>query len=241
MSTENPLGVMPAAEPDAMPPGSTTRFNATDGSRRSADWRVWTVKNANDIYAAARIVAGEIKISLHETGSWQHGFTADGKAKDSLLPGQSRHFTIWQRPGEIVPGWTRAVRIIIPDAALQVRPSPGTQKKPVANILTLPVGDTTIAEIWLESPAAASPPPLMGSQLAGRLRQPDGGIVWVVEQRTTLPWDPHQRFSQEITATRSSALKLKPGWTGEPPMSTCVHDPSSTNPELILWELAVTR
>ena len=68
-------------DPDVICPGGTIRFNVTDGSRRSADWRVWTVKQANDVYAAARLTAGEIKISLHESGSWQHGFVSDERSK----------------------------------------------------------------------------------------------------------------------------------------------------------------
>jgi hypothetical protein len=119
----------PPAVPAALPPDSAVRFNVMDGSRRSAEWRAWTVKNADDVYVAARILGGEIKVSLHQTGSWSHGFTAEGKAKDALPPGQSRHFTIWQKPAEIVPGWTRAVQIIIPDSALQTRPSGRCQVK----------------------------------------------------------------------------------------------------------------
>jgi hypothetical protein len=73
-------------EPAIIPPGGTIRFNASDGTRRSANWRVWTSSNADDVYAAARLTAGEIKVSLHQSGSWQHGFTADGKAAGTLAP-----------------------------------------------------------------------------------------------------------------------------------------------------------
>jgi hypothetical protein len=231
-------------EPAAIQTGGTIRFNVSDGTRRSADWRVWTSSNADDVYAAARLTAGEIKISLHQSGSWQHGFTAAGKAAASLPPGESRHFTIWQRPAEIVPGWTRAVRIIIPDTALQARPAPGTPKKPVTELLTTQSGDATIvtiAEIWLESAANPSSPPLAGSQLAGRLSQPGGGTVWVVGRRTTLPWDPYERFSQMVDSARSDAIKLDPNWTGNPPLSICLHDPAAQNDDLILCELAVTH
>lgn len=241
MSLGSQPGATSPAVPAALPPNSAVRFNVTtDGSCRSVEWRVWTVKNADDVYVAARILGGEIKVSLHQTGSWSHGFTADGKAKDSLLPGQSRHFAIWQRPDEIAPGWTRAVQIIVPDAALQARPSPGTTKKPVADLRAAHGGNTTVAEVWLESAANLTPPPLAGSQLAGRLSQPGGGTTWIVGRRTTLPWDPYQRFSQEVTDARSRATKLDPNWAGNPPLSICLHDPDSRNPELILCELAVT-
>ena len=241
MSSEDQPGTIPAVTPAALPPDSTIRLNVTDGLRRSAEWRVWTVKNANDVYAAARLVAGEIKISLHQSGSWQHGFISADKAKGLRLPGQPRHFTIWQRPEEIVPGWTRAVRILIPDAALQPRASYSTPKKPVTDLLATPGGDATIAEIWLESATNQTPPPLKEAQLAGRLSQAGGGTVWIVGRRATLPWDPYQRFGQIVATARSEAIRLNPGWAGDPALSICLHDPDSQNPELIFCELAVTR
>lgn len=228
-------------EPAAIPPGGTVRFNASEGTRRSADWRVWTPPNFDDVYAAARLTAGEIKISLHQTGSWSHGFTAEGKAAASLPPEESRHFTIWRRPAEIYPGWTRAVRLVVPDSSLQVRPASGTAKKPVTEFLTTNGDNATIAEIWLESAANQTPPPLAGSQLAGRLSQQGGGTVWVVGRRTTLPWDPYQLFSQMIDSARSEALKLDPNWSGNPPLSICLHDPAAKKDDLMLCELAVTR
>lgn len=239
MSSGGQSGATPPAVPAALSAPSAIRFNAADGSLRSAEWRVWTVKNAADVYAAARLIGGEIKVSLHQSGNWQHGFTADGKAQGSLPPGQSRHFTRWSRPAEITPGWTRAVRVIIPDATLQARPTPSDPKKPVTDLLTAHGGNATIAEIWLESASNQAPPPLKGSQLVGRLSLPGGGTVWVVGQRATLPSDPYQNFSQEVADARAAAVKLDPAWAGNPPMSICLHDPNSQDPELILWELAV--
>ena len=228
-------------EPVVIQPGGTIRFNVSDGIRRSADWRVWTSPNFDDVYAATRLTAGEIKISIHQTRSWSHGFTAGGKAAASLPPEELRHFTIWRRPAEICPGWTRAVRLIIPDDSLQVRPAPGAPQKPVTEFVTPDSGNATIAEIWLESATNHTPPPLAGSQLAGRLSQHGGGTVWVVGRRTALPWDPYQRFSQMIDSARSEALQLDPNWSGNPPLSICLHDPAAQKDDLMLCELAVTR
>jgi hypothetical protein len=241
VSSGDQLHTTQHGESAALPPDSSIRFNVTDGSRRSVDWRIWTVKNADDVYVAARLVAGEIKISLHQSGSWQHGFISDQAANGFRLPGQSRHFTIWERPAEITPGWIRAVRILVPDAALQTRPSTATPKKPVTDLLATSGGDTTIAEVWLESAANMTPPPLNGEQLAGRLSQPGGGTVWVVGQRVALPWDPYRRFSQMVAAARSEAIRLNPGWAGDPRLSICLHDPESESREIILCELAVLR
>lgn len=242
MQRADPSRQPPVRNPEALPPGSVIRFNATDTGRmrRSAVWTAVTAKNADDVYVAAKPVGKFIKVSLHESGFWQHGFISDDAAGGFRLPGQMRHFAIWERPEEIVPGWTRAVRIIIPDAALQPRPDPGSPRKPVTDLLATPDADATIAEVWLESAGNTTPPPLRGAQLAGRLRQPGGGIVWVVGQRVTLTWDPAQRFRQMVAAARAEAIRKNPGWTGEPPLSICLHDPGTHDHELILCEFAVT-
>jgi hypothetical protein len=122
-----------------------------------------------------------------------------------------------------------------------VKPAPGTEKKPVTEFLTTKSGNATIAEIWLESAANQAPPPLKGSQLAGRLSQHGGGTAWVVGRRTTLPWDPYQRFSPMIDSARDEALKLDPNWSGNPPLSICLHDPAAKKDNLTLCELAVSR
>ena len=125
---------------------------------------------------------------------------------------------------------------MIPDASLQVRPSRSTPKKPIVDLLLAPASDTTVAEIWLESKGSPTPPPLRGSQLAGRLRQPNGDTVWVAAHRLTLPWDPYRRYDHIIRTAHAEAIRQHPGWTGDPPLSICLHDP---DPELILRELAV--
>jgi hypothetical protein len=131
--------------------------------------------------------------------------------------------------------------LIIPDSSLQVRPASGTARKPVTELLVTASDNATIAEIWLESAANQTPPPLAGSQLAGRLSQPGGGTVWVTGRRTTLPWDPCQRFTEMIDSARAEAIKLVPNWTGNPPLSICLHDPAAPNDDMMLCELAVTR
>ena len=235
-------GREPVSEPVALPPGSVTRFNVaeTGRTRRSTVWTALTAKYTDDVYVAAKPAGRFIKISLHKSGSWQHGFVIDEQAEGFRSPGQMRHFAIWRRPEEILPGWTRAIRIVIPDASLQARPAPGTPRKPVTDLLAIPGADAMIAEVWLESGDNTTPPPLRGAQLAGRLRQPGGGTVWVVGQRMTLPWDPSQHFSQMAAAARSEAIRQNPGWTGHPPLSICLHDPDAQNRELTLCELAVT-
>ena len=231
MQSRDPVEGAGNEDANVIAPGGTVRFNVSDGERRSVTWRVWTKEGKNDVYVAAREVAGHIKISLHESGSWQHGFVSNERAEGFRLRGQSRHFAVLRRSAELLPGWTRAVQIMIPDASLQVRPSRSTPKKPIVDLLLAPASDTTVAEIWLESKGSPTPPPLRGSQLAGRLRQPNGDTVWVAAHRLTLPWDPYRRYDHIIRTAHAEAIRQHPGWTGDPPLSICLHDP---DPELIL-------
>lgn len=219
-------------------PGGTFRFavTAADG-RRSVDWRVWTAPNSDDVYVAARQAGGEVKVSLHQSASWQHGFTSDEKARGHRPPGASRHFAVWPRPSHLAPGWTRAMRIVIPVSELQRRPSTAAPGKPVFEIPAPPPSQAVVAEVWLEEPGA-QPLRLDQSHAVGCLMQCGGGRVWVVVHALTLPGDPRQRFTAYIEEARERAVRLK-GWSGQEPMTICLHDPSVPNGELVYYEVAV--
>jgi hypothetical protein len=220
-------------------PGGEARFAVEAGLRRSVDWRAWTSKNFDDVYVAARSAAGYIKVSLHQSGSWQHGFISDEAALCHTDPGSSRHFSIWARPPEIAQGWTLAMKIVVPLTELQVREATETAKKPVV-IIQAPDREqfnTVIVEVWLESPGSPRLN-LASSQLVARLRQAGGGNVWVVSRPFLLPWDPGQRFEHEVNDARDAAVALV-GWSGQEPLSVCIHDPTVPGGELILCEVAV--
>ena len=71
--------------------------------------------NSSDVYVASRHLAGIMKTSLHESGSWQTSFI-----RDDLMPTDdsglvaSRHLDRWARPNEFAEGYTQALTIIIP-------------------------------------------------------------------------------------------------------------------------------
>lgn len=76
---------------------------------------------------------GRMKVNLHESGSWQYGYTSEyeraeraaGRWKD-----KSRHWRIWQRPPDATPGYTVAIKILVPPVALSERKEPSS-KQPV--------------------------------------------------------------------------------------------------------------
>jgi hypothetical protein len=71
--------------------------------------------NSSDIYVASRHLAGIVKTSLHQSGSWQTSFIRnDVVPTDSagLIP--NRHLDRWARPNEFAEGFTQALTIIVP-------------------------------------------------------------------------------------------------------------------------------
>src|SRR5882672_10226715 len=74
-------------------------------SLRAATWKLWTPKFKKDIYLACRQLGGQIKMSFHESGSWQFGFSKEGFENivdTTVNPQRSRHAEIWDRPAPVV-------------------------------------------------------------------------------------------------------------------------------------------
>ena len=83
---------------------------------QSAVWLVFTQRGKSDIYVANRHVAGQLKISLHQSGMWRLAFTqqfaatlqATGAGSDDRVQAK------WTRPAERRSGWTHAMSIVVP-------------------------------------------------------------------------------------------------------------------------------
>jgi hypothetical protein len=101
-----------------------------DTGQRSALWSIFTTGGSN-VALATTEAAGRMKISLHESGRWQIGYTSEYERRERQAGRwklESRHWERWQRPAEIQAGYTSALKIIVPPAALTDRPAPKTSK-----------------------------------------------------------------------------------------------------------------
>lgn len=97
-------------------PGKSARVSGGP-DRCSTVWAIFSAKRSADMYICPRILGGAVKVSLHQSGSWQVGMTKEGAA---TLPGEiTRHWDIWRRGGEMAPGTVRAWYLIIPDEELR--------------------------------------------------------------------------------------------------------------------------
>ena len=99
-------------------PGKSCRIQLTgSGDRCSTVWAVVSAKRAADIYISPRMLGGAVKVSLHESGSWQAGLAKESSA--NLRSAGSRHWDIWKRGEELAPGNVRAWYLLIPDQELR--------------------------------------------------------------------------------------------------------------------------
>jgi len=119
------------------------------GGPRSSLWRVWTWKN--DVYVGARAIAGDVRVSLHESGKWRFAFTRKHQLGPRPLigPDEDRAKYKWDRPPEVYPGFTRAFVICVPSSELMEPAGPDPLKKP-ARWLPIPPPDHQVEiDLWL--------------------------------------------------------------------------------------------
>ncbi len=177
-----------------MPKDPVVRFAVGDpAGAQSSVWRLWTSGKHSDVYLAARTVAQDLKISLHESGNWRHAFTSEHLSGPSpfISPDQDRAVSKWQRPPEMAPGVTRAFQILVPGSEVTVPKQltggnpPGSQKATVW-VPSAPSGSITYFTVLFTSQAttaATSSWPgrrSMGTGLVSRIGLPNGETVWVV-------------------------------------------------------------
>lgn len=104
---------------------------ATDG-RTSPSWKIWN--RGEDIYLCQRSMGSDVKISLHESGTFQTSFVNSGRAAARLGPDASRHLDRWTQPPEFAPGWTRLVEVVHPERELGRFIEEGIDRKPVVDL-----------------------------------------------------------------------------------------------------------
>lgn len=99
--------------------GKSRRIQLTGGPDRcSTVWAIFSARRSADMYICPRMLGGRVKVSLHQSGSWQLGLTQESSA--DVCSDGSRHWDIWKRGGELAPGTVRAWYLLIPDQELRV-------------------------------------------------------------------------------------------------------------------------
>jgi hypothetical protein len=87
----------------------------------SAVFRIWSPLGKSDVYASVREIAGEIKISLHETGQCNAGLTKQfsmQKVSAVAAMGGSRHQSQWTRQTHVGSRVVTPLQFVIPASEL---------------------------------------------------------------------------------------------------------------------------
>lgn len=180
----------------------------------SAIWRLWVTRS--DVYIAARRLAATIKVSLHESGQWQHSFTAEFEKRQlsgKRLPLPTRHMSTWPRPREIGPGVTLACRIIVPHSEVTAKVDAVGDSPSIAWMPRPPEGSVVEFQVWLTKPetVVTNWPGYRsrGAQLIGKTVLGNGQTVWV-----TALEEPVSPSLQLEIQQRKNLLRSKVGLGG---------------------------
>jgi hypothetical protein len=158
-------------------PYPTIRFALGDPKGMSSlSWRVW-VTPAGDAYIGCRDNYQVLKVSLHRSGRWRMGLTADGAAATAHLrpPGADRAWDVWDRP-DAVGGVTIGYRILFLPSESVVTPAlrQSLDWKKV-EFLSVPMsGYITVATVSINDPDVQMLVDGAADQAAGFLDMPDG-------------------------------------------------------------------
>ncbi len=88
----------------------------------SAVFRIWSPPGKSDVYASVREIAGEIKISLHETGECNAGLTTQFAMREVsavAAMGGSRHQSQWIRQTHVGSRVVKPLQFVIPASELR--------------------------------------------------------------------------------------------------------------------------
>jgi hypothetical protein len=128
------------------------RFSVGDpNGARSFVYRVWAQDaatgraNKSDVYLAVRGLAGQFKISLHESGQWQCSLTKPGAdfLRSAGYPLLSRHLTKWTRPAQTQSDCINAFAVLVPFCELRHFPDP----QPEGSIKWLPAPEPFLMKV----------------------------------------------------------------------------------------------
>lgn len=90
---------------------------------QSAVFRIWSPCGRSDVYAGVRDIAGEIKISLHESGQCNAGFTTQFARQERnaiTTIGGSRHQSKWFRQKHVGSKVVTPLQFVVPSSELRM-------------------------------------------------------------------------------------------------------------------------
>jgi hypothetical protein len=184
---------------------------------------MWTSRTKSDVYVSAWALTSVLKISLHESGDWQHAFT-DTRGMAHVPPGQDRALYRWYRPPEFSPGVTRAFEIMIPASEVTKPPylewdenfRPEYADKEIVWVPPPPQGYATHFTVLFSSAegTAATLPAWptrtgMGSRLIADATLPNSQTVWLVAFEQEISESNRQHVERHKRLLVEAARQMK--------------------------------
>jgi hypothetical protein len=205
-------------------------------------WSLFTM--GADVGLTTTEAGGLMKVNLHESGSWQIGYTSEYTERQHAAgkwQGQSRHWQIWQRPQPVTPGHTAALKILVPAGALHARQEPKKSKR--VRWIESREGKAVSFTIWLSKTTIPAWGYGADHDVVGTLSLPNGEYVLIgahyvdSTEATTVMLKGLGGFLQTLMAQDTTALDPLPvdatlmGFSAEP-------SGVRTITEIALWSLA---
>lgn len=179
----------------------------------SATFRIWSPKGKSDVYAGVREVAGQVKISLHESGECFAGFVSEFANRETAAiaaAGRSRHQSKWKRLRHTGQRAVTPLQFVIPESELRPRTVTAT-KRSIKRIEPPPPGHSIIISCIFSGqclPDSDWPGRLNGTTLVGSKLLPNGEKFWLIWQDCPTS-ELERQILREATA-HMSATKLVP-------------------------------
>ena len=153
----------------------------------SATFRIWSLKGKSDVYASVREIAGQVKISLHESGECIAGLVSEFASREAqavAAAGGSRHQSKWTRLTHTGQRIVTPLQFVIPESELRLRPERATDKQ-ITRIEPPTQGHTIIISCIFSGQYLLDvdwPGRVNGTHLVGSKLLPNGEKFWLVWQ-----------------------------------------------------------
>ena len=154
----------------------------------SAVFRIWSPPGKSDVYASVREIAGEIKISLHETGECNAGLTTQFSMQEVsavAAMGGSRHQSQWTRQTHVGPRVVTPLQFAIPASELRTWRVQPVETEKVTWLEPPAEGRSVIISCAFTGQSLADdnwPGRCNGTHLLGTKLLPNGEKFWLVWQ-----------------------------------------------------------
>jgi hypothetical protein len=167
-------------------PGGEIRFMVGDDNRHAATWKIWAGKNNASVYAAVRVLGGQLKISLHDGPKgpdwrvqWGEKFMVDHPEV------ANRIIEKLQRPPEIgETGWTKGISIWVRHQDVVAAPADESLPADLLRLPTPPEGYATGVHIVIARPTNQFVTP--GGIPLGGFMLADGQVMLLVVSQSAV-------------------------------------------------------